>query len=76
MEYTARRGACSDADDYFGVGNLLVQILQDAGCPPVDRPRNEKYVSMLGVSHINHAEPFHVIKRSQAGKYLYVTAIT
>jgi hypothetical protein len=50
MEYTARRGACSDTDDYFRVGNLLVQILQDPGCAPVNGPGNKQYVSMLGVS--------------------------
>ncbi len=76
MEYAARGGACSDTDDNFRIGNLLVQILQDPGCAPVNGPRNEKYVSMLRVSHIDHTESFHVIKRSQTGEYLYVTAIT
>jgi hypothetical protein len=75
MEHPARRGTGPNGNYHFGVGDLLIEILEHARRTPVHGSGDQQDIGMLWVAHIDNAEAFHVIERSQTSEHLDVTAI-
>jgi hypothetical protein len=75
MKYAA--SAATGSYHYYPlrVGHLLVEIAQHSIIAVVCRTRDQKHISVLGVTHIDNAKSFYIVKGSKSGKYLDITAI-
>jgi hypothetical protein len=75
-EDPAGTGTDSDRNNHLRIRHLVIQGLDDIPVLFVNSAGDKEDISMPGIPGVDDPEPFYVIERCQAGKYLDIASIT